>query len=364
MCHLKNCRRIVLLHIVSLSYTVDSLDCTIVSYLNTYDQAQPVWSLINTLQYASNCSHCCPWVKANNLLFNNSEQLFRTSLTSFPVDITATTGNLWTSTSVTPTVARRPISDGPMWVPFASTHSPRLMSWPIGLCKEDTENDLEKGMEIKKNKQLNTTKNHTTTAQQSSNLMSCPGRACTRIRTSSSSVPWRNKQTNKHVFHTASVLLRARVPLTSSDSRSSSVSSTWTTASAPHGMGAPVVTLITWPGITVCVGCTDKEVPLGPPGELLQVCLWTTWTTPACSVFRLSRAFLWWAATPKAKNWRTLCVLCGRLFVSQKQRLSLNINMGSDLLSSLWLSYDEAVARAVSRYGKRRVGGKKTQNNN
>lgn len=42
--------------------------------------------------------------------------------------------------------------------------------------------------------------------------------------------------------------------LTSSDSRSSSVSSTWTTASAPQGIGAPVVTLITWPGITVWVG--------------------------------------------------------------------------------------------------------------
>ncbi|TNN62014.1 hypothetical protein EYF80_027752 [Liparis tanakae] len=33
--------------------------------------------------------------------------------------------------------------------------------------------------------------------------------------------------------------------LTSSDSLSSSVSSTWTTASAPQGIGAPVVTLIT-----------------------------------------------------------------------------------------------------------------------
>lgn len=54
-------------------------------------------------------------------------------LTSFPVDMTATTGNLLTSTSVTPTVAKRPISDGPMWVPLASTHSPLLMSCPIGL---------------------------------------------------------------------------------------------------------------------------------------------------------------------------------------------------------------------------------------
>lgn len=53
--------------------------------------------------------------------------------TSFPVDITATTGNLCTLTSVTPTVASRPISDGPMWVPLARTHSPRRMSCPIGL---------------------------------------------------------------------------------------------------------------------------------------------------------------------------------------------------------------------------------------
>lgn len=59
--------------------------------------------------------------------------------TSFPVDITATTGNFWTSTSVTPTVARRPISEGPMWVPLASTHSPRLMSWPMGLRWEEKE---------------------------------------------------------------------------------------------------------------------------------------------------------------------------------------------------------------------------------
>lgn len=53
--------------------------------------------------------------------------------TSFPVDMTATTGNLCTLTSVTPTVASRPISDGPMCVPLASTHSPLLMSCPIGL---------------------------------------------------------------------------------------------------------------------------------------------------------------------------------------------------------------------------------------
>ncbi len=52
---------------------------------------------------------------------------------------------------------------------------------------------------------------------------------------------------------------RPEVRLTSSDSRSSSVSSTCTTASAPHGMGAPVVTLITWPGITVWVGCTETR---------------------------------------------------------------------------------------------------------
>lgn len=56
--------------------------------------------------------------------------------TSFPVDMTATTGNLWTLTSVMPTVASRPISDGPMCVPLANTHSPRLMSWPIGLCRQ------------------------------------------------------------------------------------------------------------------------------------------------------------------------------------------------------------------------------------
>ena len=65
-------------------------------------------------------------------------------LASFPVDMTATMGNFWTSTSVTPTVARRPISDGPMWVPFASTHSPRLMSWPIGL---ETERERERERE-------------------------------------------------------------------------------------------------------------------------------------------------------------------------------------------------------------------------
>lgn len=47
--------------------------------------------------------------------------------------------------------------------------------------------------------------------------------------------------------------------LTSSDSRSNSVSSTCTTASAPHGIGAPVVTLITWPGITVWVGYMDAH---------------------------------------------------------------------------------------------------------
>lgn len=68
-------------------------------------------------------------------------------LTSFPVDMTATTGNFWTSTSVTPTVARRPISDGPMWVPFASTHSPRLMSWPIGLWWHSRENGSEEKKE-------------------------------------------------------------------------------------------------------------------------------------------------------------------------------------------------------------------------
>lgn len=73
----------------------------------------------------------------------NSKQTF---LTSFPVDITATTGNLLTSTSVTPTVAKRPISDGPMWVPFASTHSPLLMSCPMGL-KIRTEKQHERETE-------------------------------------------------------------------------------------------------------------------------------------------------------------------------------------------------------------------------
>lgn len=150
--------------------------------------------------------------------------------------------------------------------------------------------------------------------------MSCPGRACTRIRTSSSSVPWKTKtscqtrhselivshqtqvivleqdslciiihlwakRTHCEILNTTHLLLLWRwyqgyalsvcggktwdqlfwcfhgqnfvwnATLTSSDSRSSSVSSTWTTASAPQGIGAPVVTLITWPGITVWVGC-------------------------------------------------------------------------------------------------------------
>lgn len=58
--------------------------------------------------------------------------------TSFPVDMTATTGNLCTLTSVTPTVASRPISDGPICVPLANTHSPRRMSWPIGLSRHVT----------------------------------------------------------------------------------------------------------------------------------------------------------------------------------------------------------------------------------
>lgn len=60
--------------------------------------------------------------------------------TSFPVDMTATTGNLWTLTSVMPTVASSPISDGPICVPLANTHSPRLMSWPIGLCSQRRDN--------------------------------------------------------------------------------------------------------------------------------------------------------------------------------------------------------------------------------
>lgn len=50
--------------------------------------------------------------------------------------------------------------------------------------------------------------------------------------------------------------------LTSSDSLMSSVSSTCTTASAPHGIGAPVVTRITWPGITVWVGWKTKNQKL------------------------------------------------------------------------------------------------------
>lgn len=51
-----------------------------------------------------------------------------------------------------------------------------------------------------------------------------------------------------------------KIILTSSDSRSNSVSSTCTTASAPHGIGAPVVTLITWPGITVRVGYMHRQI--------------------------------------------------------------------------------------------------------
>lgn len=79
-----------------------------------------------------------------NNAFWRKDARFSRPLTSFPVDMTATTGNFWTSTSVTPTVARRPISDGPMWVPFASTHSPRLMSWPMGLWKEGSEEKKER----------------------------------------------------------------------------------------------------------------------------------------------------------------------------------------------------------------------------
>lgn len=46
-----------------------------------------------------------------------------------------------------------------------------------------------------------------------------------------------------------------------------------------------------------------------------------------------------WGEAPKADD----------LIVSQKKQSSLNVNMGADLLSSLRLSNDEAVARAVSR---------------
>src|SRR4029434_5930348 len=54
------------------------------------------------------------------------------SLTSLPVDMTATTGNFCTSTSVTPTVASRPISEGPMWVPLAShTLATTDLSWSV-----------------------------------------------------------------------------------------------------------------------------------------------------------------------------------------------------------------------------------------
>lgn len=98
--------------------------------------------------------------------------------TSFPVDMTATTGNLCTLTSVTPTVASRPISDGPMCVPLASTHSPRLMSCPIGLQVHI--------FNLTSQSRLHSQCLHHCAV---SYLMSCPGRACTMILTSSSSVP-------------------------------------------------------------------------------------------------------------------------------------------------------------------------------
>lgn len=85
-------------------------------------------SLLGSRVEVTNPKHCLK--KKDSISDYNSKQTF---LTSFPVDITATTGNLLTSTSVTPTVAKRPISDGPMWVPLASTHSPLLMSCPMGL---------------------------------------------------------------------------------------------------------------------------------------------------------------------------------------------------------------------------------------
>lgn len=74
----------------------------------------------------------------------------------------------------------------------------------------------------------------------------------------------------------------ADVWLTSSDSRRSSVSSTWTTASAPHGIGAPVVTLITWPGITVWVGCTQTSIENVKEGKLVT----QTWASVSDKFWR------------------------------------------------------------------------------
>lgn len=85
----------------------------------------------------------CYIFPVETMVLDGTRQPSVNPLTSFPVDMTATTGNFWTSTSVTPTVASRPISDGPMWVPFASTHSPRLMSWPMGLRRDGRGNDLD-----------------------------------------------------------------------------------------------------------------------------------------------------------------------------------------------------------------------------
>lgn len=99
--------------------------------------------------------------------------------TSFPVDMTATTGNLCTLTSVTPTVASRPISDGPMCVPLDNTHSPRLMSCPIGLGTH-TQRRLELDFRLS---------SRCICQHAVFYLMSWPGRACTMILTSSSSVP-------------------------------------------------------------------------------------------------------------------------------------------------------------------------------
>lgn len=230
------------------------------------------------------------FLSTDNLIFNNRERILNT-LTSFPVDITATTGNLWTSTSVTPTVARRPISDGPMWVPFASTHSPRLMSWPIGLCWESRivilvavilgKGKALIGSSLDRNRPgVNTIKLWPDVLSWTS-LHQNPHLQLLRALKRTSKVKRHLVQDWTATsavwvwllpFFANSLSLgggpvdiswhfrcRSQVRLTSSDSRSSSVSSTWTTASAPQGMGAPVVTRITWPGITVWVGCTDTN---------------------------------------------------------------------------------------------------------
>lgn len=131
---------------------------------------------------------------------------------------------------------------------------------------------------------------------------------------------------------------------TSSDSRRSSVSSTWTTASAPQGIGAPVVTLITWPGITVWVGCTHTHTHWHAHTQLLhsaccQVLLGQcntsniSYTSPLVTIFHFNNSppDCVYSQTNLTYSWQCEC-------------------NGADLLSSLWLSHDEAISRAVSSY--------------